>query len=499
MTKKKKEEKKDAEQEMKELAAAEAFRMDSAILSLVFREHFFATLARRISKRENNRMPTAGVTVRDGEMIMEYNRRFMGNLTGPHTHGVLIHEFYHLILNHVTGRRRSPPLIWNFATDMAINSMIDRKMLPDLCLFPGERPNGPDGKPVTTPVADLIAGLPPKMSADWYFTKLMTEWPPEPECPIHGPSASKSPGVKGKNDQKGDDGGGGEGDEKKDGEGKQGGCGHEHGEGDPCDCGDGCGGQQCGHDGSKGNGGFDDPRCTCGGGISTFDDHGGWDMSEADRVLGEAKIRKELEDAIREADKNNSWGNIPAEMRDHLRELISQKVDWRAVLRAFIGFSQRANRSNSIKRINRRYPYIHPGQRRGYTANIFIAIDQSGSVGNEAIELFFAELSNLARRATFTVGFFDTEMDKESIFVWRKGQRVQPKRHRCGGTDFNAPTRFVNSEKKGTYEGLLIMTDGECCEPDATQVRRGWIICPGREMMFKTHEMVIEMDKQKDE
>ena len=52
-------------------------------------------------------------------------------------------------------------------------------------------------------------------------------------------------------------------------------------------------------------------------------------------------------------------------------------MDWRALLRAFVGRCQRADVTSTRKRRNRKYGLGHPGSKRNYTANILVAVDMS--------------------------------------------------------------------------------------------------------------------------
>ena len=63
-------------------------------------EPFFAALSRRVEKRVNKDIPTAGVRVNErGFYEMVYNPDFFESLTDREIGGVLKHEFYHLILH----------------------------------------------------------------------------------------------------------------------------------------------------------------------------------------------------------------------------------------------------------------------------------------------------------------------------------------------------------------------------------------------------------------
>jgi predicted metal-dependent peptidase len=135
---------------------------------------------------------------------------------------------------------------------------------------------------------------------------------------------------------------------------------------------------------------------------------------------------------------------------------------------------------------------MHPGVKRKRMARVLVAIDQSGSVGNDSLELLFGELAGLAKRVDFDVVHFDTAVDEKSLTTWRRGQRIAPHRTRCGGTDFNAPTEFANKHK-GQYDMLVVLTDGEAPEPKPCLIRRAWVLVPGTSMYYDTNETVIKM------
>tara|TARA_Y100000310_G_scaffold168702_1_gene168771 strand:- start:4325 stop:5596 length:1272 start_codon:yes stop_codon:yes gene_type:complete len=400
------------------------FDIDYHTVQLLLNEPFWGHISRRVTKVCTDQVATAGVTVKDGDLRMVYNPGFCSTLVEEEGEkkviGLLKHEMCHLFYEHVTSRRRDPFLIWNYATDLAINSPrnISREELPNCGLVPGERPCAKDGTPQHDPVADLIAELEPNMSSDYYFEKLREVWPDEPK-------------------------GGGDG---------------EPGDGEPID----------------------------GGGHGPLDDHDGWDaITETDRELIRGKVKQVVKEAVKECDKTNRWGSVSAELRADLRRLISDQVDWRSLLRAFIGRCQRADVTSTRKRRNRKYGLIHPGSKRNYTANILVAVDMSGSVSDAELELLYGELGSLAKRATFTFLPFDSSVDEENMFVWKKGKRVEAKRYRAGGTCFDAPVRFAN-EHKTKYDALLIMTDGYAPKPGTCLVRSGWIITPDGSMDFET-------------
>ena len=382
---------------------------------LLMDEPFFAALSRKIEKRADYNIPTAGVRVcpDSAQFEMIYNPDFFAKLSEEHVRGVLKHEFYHLIFEHVTSRKPEgvPHKAWNIAADLAINSHI-KDELPEMACVPGRGP---------------FEDLPLGKSAEWYLANL-------PESPE------------------------GEGDgEGQPGQGEAG-----EGEGKP----------------SPGN----------------FDDHSGWEEAPSP----EAQIAKErMKDAVKkaaaEAAKGNSWGSVSGDVKKEILKRLETKVDWKKVLRYFIKTSQRASRSSSVKRINRRYAYIHPGKRVKRQAKIAIAIDQSGSVSDEMLQAFFGELNKLAKLAEFTVVPFDTHVDDSKVYVWKKGDNKRAERVLCGGTCFDAPTDWAN---QNGVDGLIVLTDMEAPQPKACKAQRMWMTDErgASRPYFKTNERVIQID-----
>ena len=399
---------------------ADDFDLDRYIYNLLQGEPFFAEISRRVEKRASTHVPTAGVRITDaGQFEMIYNPQFFAKLTKEQRAGVIKHEFYHLVLGHVTDRLPEGKMNkrWNIATDLAINSFLQNE-LPDMACIPGKGP---------------FAELPAYESGEWYYNNL-----PKP------PQGGEGKGQGGKG-------------EPQDGNGQ--------GDGLP----------------------------------DSFDDHSGWGENEEKldptlREMAKERLREMMRDAADEANKSsNGWGSVSQNIRKDIMDRISGKIDWRAVLRYFIKTSQRAAKTSTVKRINKRYAYIHPGQKILRHAKIAISIDQSGSVSDPMLEAFFAELNTLAKIATFTVVPFDTEVDPNLVYVWKKGMKRRKERVKYGGTDFSAPTKYVNEHG---FDGHIVLTDMQAEKPINSNCQRMWMTTRDcmNNMYFKTHERVIPVE-----
>jgi predicted metal-dependent peptidase len=180
-------------------------------------------------------------------------------------------------------------------------------------------------------------------------------------------------------------------------------------------------------------------------------------------------------------------------MKRTIKEVITPKVNWRSILRSFVKASQRADRTSTIKRLNRRYAYIHPGRKAKRQAKIAVSIDQSGSVSDEMLTAFYSELEKLATIADFTIVPFDTEVAEEHIHVWKKGARHEKTRYKHGGTCFDAPTKWVNANK---FDGHIVLTDMEAPKPVPSKCQRMWMTTKAHaeRPYFQTNERVIAIN-----
>jgi len=405
------------------------FDLDLHMFRLMDAEPFFAAISRRIDKRPSTQIPTAGVRVNPetAQLEMLYNPNFFQKLIDDHK------EMY----DGLSKKDRS-----NFDSKYKANDdtrhfrWVRGVLLHELyhIVFGHVAERLPDGKmnkrwniatdlainsyltecipPIgLIPGEGQFAGIPTQQTAEWYYKNLPEDM----------------------------------GKDNSEGEG-------EEGEGD--------GEQQQGQGQGQGSPG------------DSFDDHSGWgDVPDDVKQQAEERMRQILADAAQEAN-SKGWGSVSSSVRQDVMERIRPKVNWKAVLRYFIKTSQRADRNSTVKRLNKRFQFIHPGKKINRTAKIAISIDQSGSVSDSMLIAFFSELDNLAKYAEFTVVPFDTEVATDKIYVWKKGQRHKAERVRYGGTCFDAPTKWVNEH---SFDGHIVLTDMEAPKPIPSRIQRMWM------------------------
>ena len=258
---------------------------------------------------------------------------------------------------------------------------------------------------------------------------------------------------------------------------------------------DGQKGQGAEQEGNGGSGGESGSNQGDADGVpDSLDDHSGWGQcSQETKDMAKERLKETVKKATEEASRSNGWGSVSSEVRSKVMKMFETKIDWKKVLRYFIKTSQRADRSSSIKRINRRYAYIHPGRKANRVAKVAVSIDQSGSVSDEMLGKFFAELNKLSSIAEFVVVPFDTRVDESLVYTWKKGQNKNVERVLQGGTCFDAPTQYVND--KG-FDGHIVLTDMCAAKPKASKCQRMWMTTPeyAARPYFATKERIVVID-----
>ncbi len=405
------------------------FDLNMNTARLLMDEPFFAAISRRIDKRASTAIPTAGVMVNPDTAQFEM-------LYNPAFFTDLTDLERTDVLKHEFYHVLFEHVTGRFPDGVNMKLW---NIATDLAIN-SHLHNLPKGGLIPGEAGTPFADLPKGESAEWYMANM--------------PDFNKD-----KEDQDGQKGEGGE----QEGEGGQGGeSGSNPGEGD----------------------GIPD----------TLDDHSGWqECSQEVKEMAKERLKDAVRKAANEASASNRWGSVSSEVRKEVMKMLDTKIDWRKVLRYFVKSSQRADRSSSIKRINRRYAYIHPGRKSARVARVAVSVDQSGSVDDNMLALFFAELNKLASVAEFVVVPFDTRVDESKIFTWRKGQSKAPERVLQGGTDFNAPTEYVN--KQG-FDGHIVLTDMGAPKPKPSKCQRMWMTTKqyADSYHFDTKERVVAID-----
>lgn len=225
-----------------------------------------------------------------------------------------------------------------------------------------------------------------------------------------------------------------------------------------------------------------------------MDEHDGTELSAADKIIADQKIKDILKKA-KETASSRGWGSVSYSARSEIDKIVSTKFSWERALKYFCGSKQRNNFFKTQRRINRKYPYIHPGRKSRKTSFLAVYIDQSGSVGSDSLSRFGKVLEKLSNTHTFDYYYFDAKVDDDSKTTWKKGKKSTFSRALTGGTNFDAVEDHFRKVSRH-YDGYIVMTDGYASKPKNCKSKRCWVICPNGKLQFKPDkkDYVIKMN-----
>jgi predicted metal-dependent peptidase len=120
-------------------------------------------------------------------------------------------------------------------------------------------------------------------------------------------------------------------------------------------------------------------------------------LSEAERKLIQKQVDYQIRDIVDNQIKDR--GNIPGELKDYvdkLYEVNEPVIDWKSYFRRFVGNSDKIYTKKTRKKLNKRFDG-NPALKIKTKKHILVAIDTSGSVSNDELAEFFAEIKHMHR------------------------------------------------------------------------------------------------------
>ncbi len=202
-----------------------------------------------------------------------------------------------------------------------------------------------------------------------------------------------------------------------------------------------------------------------------LDQHDNWD-DFSDITKAEQKI---IEDAINESliqtvnrVKKDTFGSLPGFLKSYLNVVIDTKephINWKRILRIFTASSTRTQLKNTIRRPSKRYG-TSPGIKIHSKQKILVAIDTSGSVKEDELHAFFAELYHIWKQgAEIRIVECDVKIQANYLYKGIPPNQISGR----GGTNFDAPLQYAND----TYlpDAIVYFTDGHAEKPTVTTRR----------------------------
>lgn len=195
-------------------------------------------------------------------------------------------------------------------------------------------------------------------------------------------------------------------------------------------------------------------------------DHSAWvDESASGSQSGLEEILENqlINAASRTPEK--AYCTLPGEIKraiDTILESRKPSVDWKRQLRLFASSHGKTYVSHTMKRISKRYG-TRPGIRIKRLNRVAVVIDTSGSIDNDTLMMFMAEIEGI-RRTGAEITVIESDCEVQNIYSYRWGKEVSMKGG--GGTNFDPAFEYINSRKSGSFDACIYLTDGFAPEPE---------------------------------
>lgn len=188
-------------------------------------------------------------------------------------------------------------------------------------------------------------------------------------------------------------------------------------------------------------------------GLTEYDSHSLWDESEGGLEEVKAKLRKAIKES---ADKTRAAGQMTSDLEMLVDRLTKESRDWRKDLRRFAAKNVDKFTESSRKKRNRRYGIIIPGSVKIEELHIGVAVDTSGSISDEQLNQFMAEIGNIAKYAMVTVVEADSEVKNSYLYNPKKQYKVAGR----GGTAYQPAFDYFTKETE--VDGVIYFGDMDC-------------------------------------
>ena len=179
------------------------------------------------------------------------------------------------------------------------------------------------------------------------------------------------------------------------------------------------------------------------------------------------KLRQEIKEAMIQSAAAAGAGKTPAGIMRMIKSMTEPKMDWRQLVQQEIQSIVRND--YSFQRVNRKSMHsgaILPGMKEATTIDVAIAIDMSGSIGEEDATVFLSEIKGIMDQyVDFKINLwcFDTAIyNHQEITHDNSDELLSYQPEGGGGTDFEANWEYMKDI--GVQPRKFIMfTDGYPC------------------------------------
>jgi predicted metal-dependent peptidase len=189
-------------------------------------------------------------------------------------------------------------------------------------------------------------------------------------------------------------------------------------------------------------------------------DHNSW--SETSSVTDETLIDQAIQSA-REKAKTN-WSNLPSFIKNSIfynSKIKSKNISWKREIQIFASACGRTRIRHTMMKISKRYN-TRPGIKVQRMKNLLILLDTSGSISEDTIRMFMAEIHQIWRTGA-SVTVMESDSNVHKVYAYRG--KFPNTYTGGGGTDYDDAFQWINRNQNKQFDGCIILTDGDAPSP----------------------------------
>lgn len=213
-------------------------------------------------------------------------------------------------------------------------------------------------------------------------------------------------------------------------------------------------------------------KCDSGEGEGSVILHPAGDLSEA--VVRGLVVRAKARTTLKE------WGSLPLGVQQMVDELCAPpKQSWKRLLRLFAGRGSRTVIRSTRLRESTRFPG-QPGTKIKRLHRLVVAVDTSGSIGEDLLSDFLTEINGIAR-AGADITLIECDCEIHNVVPYHR--RIKPQFKGGGGTSFNPVMQWLRDNSRKNFGGCIYLTDGGALKPTIDpRCKVLWVLTPGMEI-----------------
>lgn len=177
------------------------------------------------------------------------------------------------------------------------------------------------------------------------------------------------------------------------------------------------------------------------------------------------ELSKQIDRALREG--GILAGRLGANIPRNITDLLEPKIDWKTVLRDFIMSQMKGTDEYTWRKFNKRLvanDIYMPSMEDERVGELTIAIDTSGSIGQDELSAFASELVSICHTSTpekVRVIWWDMSVHGEQEFEENNYDNITNllKPQGGGGTDPDCVIDYINKENINS-QAIVVFTDG---------------------------------------